>query len=88
VEGFGHIDRIRVHAQEDDLCPRNGSPQLPGGVDAVQKWHRYIQQDDIRSEFGRGCEQRPSILHCANNVEMRLEQLLQTLKYHDMIVGQ
>src|SRR5262249_8643223 len=68
--------------------PGLGGAHLTGCVDAVERRHRDVEDDDVGIERFRGSEKLPAIGHDPDHVKMRLQQAPQPFRDDAVVVGQ
>jgi hypothetical protein len=79
---------IRIHREINQLHCATLCFQLPSGIKAVQQGHRDVEDDDIRMEPGKLVKERPSIGNRSDDLEVGLEQHLESLEQQQVVVGQ
>jgi len=76
-----------VLAHEEYLRRRNNFPYKTGGGKSIQPWQAYVEEDDIRLEFGGFANRILAIRHIADYVQIRLGPEQSTkLPTHDFVI--
>ena len=61
--------------------------ELLAGIEAVQKRHADVDDHDVRLQLAGHLQQRPSIRHPCDHVEIDLQEVLERLRHQHMVVG-
>src|SRR5262249_60329772 len=87
TERLSQQSSIGVHREKDypGVLPEGG--YSAHCVKTVQNRHRYIYQDQVRIQPCRLLDQRFSVRHCPDKVELVLEQAGQALRKHLVIIS-
>src|SRR5260221_77195 len=62
-------------------------PQLRSGLDAVERRHGDVGDDDVRLEFFRGSQKLSAVGHHADDFEFGFEQSAHSLGENPVVIG-
>ena len=73
---------------EDKLHFGHPGFELPAGVESVQPGHGNVQYNDVGLQFGRRFQKCTSVAHRAHNLASGLQNALQRIHQHLMVIRQ